>query len=180
MIDEIWKPIPGYEGYYEVSTFGRVKSIARKAWNGHAWHMLPEKILQPHSDHGYLRVNLCKNGIRKIKRVHSLVLLTFVGPRPSKMDSRHFPDQNGANNYVINLSYCTRKTNSEDKIINGTYGKLSADKVHQIFHATGTKAEIAKRFGISPEQVKNIKQGKNWKHLNLTGTSSLEVDDKSF
>jgi hypothetical protein len=161
---------PEYEGYYEVSTLGRVKSLARKVWNGSTFFIKPERILKP-SFHrfGYPQVHLSKNGRAKNTPIHSLVMLAFKGPRPSEMECRHFPDQNPANNYVINLSCSTRKINQADKVVNGTqqgegigFAKLTEEQVRAIYSATGTQEAIAKRFGISHSQVSRIKSGENW------------------
>ena len=173
--DEIWLPIPGYEGLYEVSSLGRVKSLARKGRH-------QEKMLKLDRSAKYPTVVLWKNNKKVTKRVHSIVLLAFEGPRPMGLVSRHFPDQHTSNNYIINLSYSTYKVNQADRIANETYHvgkklswtKLTEEQVCQIFHATGKKTEIAKRFNISLRQVWRIKRGENWgwlttRELVLTG-----------
>ena len=164
--EEEWRPIPGYEGLYEVSNIGRVKSL----------HGRSERILRPsRGNHGYSQVDLYRNHIGETKLIYHLVLESFVGPRPDKLECRHFPDQNPANNYLINISWDTREINAADRIINGTRTigerngktKLTEEKVRAIYFATGTPKEIAKQFGISPGHVSAIKLGKRREHLNL-------------
>jgi hypothetical protein len=180
MSEEIWLPIPGYEGLYEISNLGRLKSLARQVRRGNGYNTFPERIVKPSRNKGgYSQVHLSKDGKRITKDIHSLVLLAFEGPRPMGLQCRHFPDQNGANNYVINLSWDTREINEADKIINGTVvrgekchtAKLTEEQVQAIFHATGDTQEIAKRFGISRRHVNDIKSGKKWRHLNLAKTN---------
>lgn len=103
-MDEQCKPIPGFPGY-DVSNQGRVGS--HKTMRHH--------ILRPSADPaGYLGVNLCLNGISHRRRVATLVLLAFVGPRPQEMETCH-NDSNPANNYLENLRYDTHLGNMADR-----------------------------------------------------------------
>jgi hypothetical protein len=77
---EIWKPVVGREGLYEVSNHGRVKSLARFDTIG---RRVNEKLLSPQTDeYGYIRVRLVRDGKRIRIFVHTLLLTAFVGPRP--------------------------------------------------------------------------------------------------
>ena len=81
---EIWKNIKGYEGCYQVSNMGRIKSLSRKVWNGKTYFWTNERILRPGIDRdGYFLVNLSKNGKAKTEKVHRLVAKTFI-PNPEK------------------------------------------------------------------------------------------------
>lgn len=122
MTDEIWKDIPRYEGYYQVSNLGRVKSLRRKVRNKQGFCYKRERILKPAQlkQSGHLYVNLCKDCECKPFKVHFLVLLSFVGPRPEGMESRHFPDRNPTNNCLENLSYATKTQNQRDRKKHGT------------------------------------------------------------
>ena len=94
---EVWKDIPGYEGLYQASTYGRIKSI------------ITGKIMKPYVQiKGYLRINLLNN---KKFLVHRLVALTFL-PKPflENLQINH-RDENPANNSVENLEWCTNKYN---------------------------------------------------------------------
>ena len=81
---EIWKNIKDYEGCYQVSNLGRIKSLSRKVWNGKTHFWTSERILKPGRDRdGYFLVNLSKNGKSKTEKVHRLVAKTFI-PNPEK------------------------------------------------------------------------------------------------
>ena len=101
-IDEIWCPIKGYEGLYEVSDQGRVRSIK----------FGKERILKPgRNTCCYLQVNLCKNGEKKKNLlVHRLVAQTFI-PNPDNLPEVNHKDEDKDNNSVQNLEWCDRKYN---------------------------------------------------------------------
>lgn len=169
---EIWKDIPEYEGLYQVSNLGRVKSLARWVRTGRymTWHQLPERMLkfgvQPD---GYLLVQLCKDGEKITCLVHHLVLKGFVGPRPNGKQCRHFPDQNPTNNKLTNLSWGTPKKNVEDKKAKGTWGmKLKEDQVKQIrkLHSQGCSYQkLSILFRIDSSHVCRVVNRKVWKHI---------------
>lgn len=102
---ETWRAIPGYEGHYEASDQGRIRSVKR-----------PDSLVlrgSPHV-HGYRNVHLTVLGRRRTFTVHQLVMLTFVGPRPDGMtDIRHL-DGDPGNNRLSNLVYGTRAENIRD------------------------------------------------------------------
>lgn len=120
--EEIWKPIPGYEGYYEASTYGRIRSVTRvvadirlgqKRIKGRI-----KKLTDAHD--GRMVVNLCINGKRNIVKVHRVVMLTFVGPRPEGTEICH-KDGNYRNNRLDNLRYDTSSSNNYDMVQHGTH-----------------------------------------------------------
>ena len=100
---EEWKPIPGYEGLYEVSNYGRVRSFK---WSSNG------KILSPCKDgSGYCFVNLCKDGkAKKHCTVHRLVAEAFI-PNPNNLPLVNHMDECKKNNYFGNLEWCTHKYN---------------------------------------------------------------------
>ena len=99
---EVWCPIKGYEGLYEVSDKGMVRSL--KFWK--------ERIMKPGSDkNGYLIVNLCKNGEKKMYLVHRLVALAFI-PNPDNLPQVNHKDEDKENNSVHNLEWCSSKYNA--------------------------------------------------------------------
>lgn len=81
---EEFRDIPGWEGYYQVSNLGNVKSLDRLSWNGKVWHKLKGRVLKSTKDReGYLAVSLTKNNSRKVKRVHQLVAMAFLDHKPN-------------------------------------------------------------------------------------------------
>jgi hypothetical protein len=106
---EIWKDIPGYEGQYQVSTLGNVRSFRRS---------VAPKLLKPgRMSGGHLSVALGRGNSRC---VHELVLLAFVGPAPIKHECRHL-NGNPADNRLENLKWGTRSENILDAVAHGTW-----------------------------------------------------------
>ena len=112
-IKEVWKDIKGYEGLYQVSNLGRIKSLEREVWNGYKVFLKSEKILKPKSNSkdGYLRIALSKNGKVKDKLIHRLVAEEFI-PNPNNLPQVNHKDENKNNNYVTNLEWCDSKYNA--------------------------------------------------------------------
>ena len=123
---EIWKDIKGYEGLYQVSNLGRVKSLERIIINSIGKKKtVNEIILKPiqiSKNITYVRVNLCKNGIKKLYSVHRLVAEAFI-PNPNNLPEVNHKDENKQSNFVYinengtvdleksNLEWCTAKYN---------------------------------------------------------------------
>lgn len=121
MIREIWKPVRRYKGLYEVSNLGRVRSLDRTIQGPRAPQVLTGRMLSQYpSESGHLSVTLNKEGKRKGRLVHRLVLEAFVGPCPPGMQARHFPDRDPANNRLTNLSWSDQFTNQRDRVLHGT------------------------------------------------------------
>lgn len=169
---ERWLPVPGYEGFYEVSSFGQVKSIrhmTQAGWRG-------GKLLTPFPDaDGYLRVSLSRYSKVRSYPVHMLVLRTFVRePLPGEQ-GRHGTDGKLCNN-IRNLSWGTPLDNSNDKYRDGTMArgerqgnaKLTEDKVRAIrrrYTAGEAKATLAHYYDISQIHVSRIVLYQSWKHV---------------
>lgn len=141
-MEEIWRDVKGYEGLYQVSNLGRVKSLerfkkTRKNKNGRNGYIhMQESIRIPTKDYkGYLRLTLCKEGKQKPFRVHRLVAQAFI-PNPNNLPQVNHKDENKENNFVYinedgtadleksNLEWCTNEYNHNY----GTRNKRSAEK----------------------------------------------------
>jgi hypothetical protein len=106
-----WRSVVGYEGFYEVSNEGHVRSLRRYRCAGRVLHPAPDKD-------GYLTVSLCRLGIAKTRFVHHLVLEAFVGLRPPGAQARHLNDFPWENR-LENLAWGTRAENLDDYHRNG-------------------------------------------------------------
>ena len=110
-INEIWKPIKGYEGLYEVSNFGRIRSLDRWCSHRRGKQLKKGKILKLLKDtSGYLFVRLCKNNKVKTYLVHRLVAEAFID-NPNNLPQINHKDECKTNNIVSNLEWCDRKYN---------------------------------------------------------------------
>lgn len=112
-MEEIWKDIPQYEGLYQVSNFGRVKSVERYKQNHNSLQLIPEKIkAQSVKPNGYQVVNLYKNNKGRNEYVHRLVAMAFI-PNPDNLPQVNHKDEDKANNVVDNLEWCTNTYNQQ-------------------------------------------------------------------
>ena len=100
-MEEIWKDIKGYEGKYQISNLGKVKSLIGNS-----------KILKPEIRAGYYSIQLCKNGKCTHKRIHRLVAEAFI-PNPNNLPMINHKDENKLNNNVDNLEWCDNTYNSQ-------------------------------------------------------------------
>lgn len=172
---ELWKPVVGFEGMYEVSSLGRVRSLDRVLVSEGARRGYPRKVkgrllmLQRHSG-GYVQVSLGESGVRL---VHALVLEAFVGPCPVGMESCH-DDGDKTNNFLFNLRYDTHSANCEDRRRHGVsyqgeanaQAKLTEDDVREIRSRKGeTYKDIASGFPVSDRAIGKVVRGERWRHV---------------
>ena len=171
---EIWKDIPGYEGKYQASNLGRIRSLNRIVYTRNRYNrklyprMIHGRILRPgvYCKSGHISVVLGRgtNGIP----VHQLVAFTFIGPRPKGMDIRH-KNGNPKDNRLENLEYGTRRENILDAYKdNGTWKKLNVEAVEAIRFglASGLKGvELANMFNVSTSTISMIKRGRVYEWL---------------
>lgn len=165
---EEWREIAGYDGWYEVSNLGRVRS-----WmpTGKGHKRLAEariRKLVPNLRGGYLTVMLMRNKQRTLRYVHHLVLEAFVGPRSEGMEGRH-KDGDALNNVPSNLAWATHPENEQDKFAHGTHtsgernggAKFTNEQAAQIQERTQTETvtALATEFGVSIATISQIKNG---------------------
>lgn len=174
---EIWKDIPGYEGYYQASDSGNIKSLGRNIsylLNGkEVIRFQKEKILKPRvRKDKRLQVDLQKNKNKTSNNIHKLIALAFLGVRPEGKEVAH-EDGNCQNNKLRNLRYATSQENEEDKIRHGTkvFGekvkgaKLSDEECLEIFLSNERNIRLAEKYKVSDVTISNIKLKKTRKHL---------------
>jgi len=135
MTGEIWKDIPGYEGRYQASSLGRIRSIDHKVYTRNHYtgnlhpRMVHGRILRPGTTNKDGHVSVVLGHKAHGSLVHRLVAMTFIGPCPTGMEVCH-NDGNPKNNCVENLRYDTRSSNLRDDYKSGVRKrKLSEDEV---------------------------------------------------
>ena len=112
---EIWKPVPGFELYYEVSSFGNIRNSRKR-------------IMKPYvNNKGYHCIDFQVNSIRTKHLIHRLVLLTFT-PNPDNLPEVNHIDEDKSNNNLSNLEWCTRSYNKQHSMQSGTYNKIYTQK----------------------------------------------------
>jgi hypothetical protein len=112
-MNEIWKDVSGYEGLYQVSNLGNVKSLDRmeKLKNGAIRKRQGRYLSLKVDKYGYLIAVLTKNARHKDFKVHRLVAAAFIG-NPNDYDQVNHKDENKKNNVVTNLEWCNAKYNT--------------------------------------------------------------------
>lgn len=175
-----WKPIPNYEGIYEVSSCGKVRSLNRRRL--HTFNKgcvmnryYKGKVLAPVLNGGYFKVTLTRDNIPTQIAIHRLVATAFLPNADNKPFVNH---KNGikTDNNFNNLEWVTPLENcihASDTCLLPTgdkhpRSKLTEDQVIQIkYHREGILyKDIAKEFNIDKSTVSDIKRGKTWQHIN--------------
>lgn len=175
---EEWRPIEGYEGLYEVSNLGRVRSLDRVVKDSRCERKCKGKLLKlSPNGRGYLRVVLSKEGKSKQHRIHRLVAIAFLGQPPEGHVVCHGPKGQQCNK-ITNLYWGTMEQNQgPDRLRDGTdnrgekspRAKLNEMQVRVIRRLLESKSmtrkEIADIFDVRPGTIGHIKKGKTWRHL---------------
>lgn len=180
IMQEVWKDIKGYEGYYQVSNLGRVKSLSRvvkryEKGRGEVIQRRRERILSERDCRGYKTVLLCVGGSNKQKFIHRLVAEVFLDSVEGKDYVNHI-DNDPSNNCSINLEWCTAKENAHHMIKQGRKAcvkgenhpcrKLTEKQVRQIrreYKQGGvTQQQLASKYGVSRSNIGYIVRGVLW------------------
>ncbi|WP_010545222.1 NUMOD4 motif-containing HNH endonuclease [Sphingomonas elodea] len=175
---EIWRPVPGWEGYYEASSEGRVRSLDREvrfrnSRGTEVRRVLKGRVLKPHKNEGrggYLSINLSVDGVINHREVHTLVCAAFHGPRPGGMQAAH-RDGNPSNCRSDNLRWATPSENALDRVDHGTMqcgerhyaAKLTADAVAGIKASNLSLARLADEYGVAPQTISKVRTGRAWR-----------------
>ena len=171
---EVWKDIPGYEGRYQASTDGQIRSVDRTVYSKN-WYTgkqfarrIKGRVLRPgrYCKSGHLSVVLGHGAVGS--PVHQLVARTFLGLPQDNQEVRH-KNGNPADNRLENLEYGTRTENILDVFYQGkAWRKLTIEDVEAIrFGLTvGIKgAELARMYKVSQQTISQIKLGRSFSWL---------------
>ncbi len=182
MSKEVWKDIKGYEGLYQVSNIGRVKSLPKEWVFGNGGICKHYGLILKDADScGYRHVSLCKNGKVKTHNIHRLILLSFLGE--SDLQVNHI-NGDKSDNRLENLEYCTPSENAQHSYDTGlqiakrgsdlSFSKLTESQVFRIKYIAaymkprrGYWTQIAKSLNISTSVISNIIHNKKWKHVKV-------------
>ena len=187
---EIWKDVPGWEGYYQASTLGRIRGVDRRIWNGKGYFTKKGVILKHCYDkRGYPRVCFRRGDKPKVFTVHRLIALTFI-PNPENKRTVNHKDGIKTNNFLDNLEWNTYSENTRHAVKNGLHkgnpswkGKYGKDhnkskEVIQIslidgfeINRFGSIKEAERKTNISSQSISNVCLGKRnkaggfkWRH----------------
>lgn len=175
---EIWRPIEGYEGFYEVSNLGRVKSLARITAHG---RKIKEKQRKLPLNKGYPTIKFSKDGEWELAYVHRIVAKVFIPNPENKREVNHI-DGNKLNNKVENLEWVTSSENVKHAYDSGLHTRtnvkgeynnkaiLTEKQVKEIklLILDGRQnRELAAMYNVSRKVICDIKKGRNWKHVQI-------------
>ncbi len=169
--EEIWLPIVGYEGLYEISDFGNVRSLYREGefnarWGVAKMRFPAKKMKISTTAGGYCYLTLSRNSECKKHLLHRLVMLVFVGKDDRQVNHK---DGNKLNNNLSNLEYCTPSENliHASRVLGTRRGDRMANKIKEkdvlsIRADRRLLREIAKDYGVTPQAICLVKKKKNF------------------
>lgn len=179
---EIWRAVVGFEGLYEVSDLGRVRSLDREEKvtrvrfgrvDSHTRVRRGCIVSTSVGTRGYRTTCLWKDGGPYYRGVHTLVLEAFVGRKPFQGCVGRHLDGDRLNNAPSNLAWGTQRDNVHDSIRHGTWvhgetsglAKLTDEKVRKIRRSAKPQRALAREFGVSQGTVCMVKNNYSWKHV---------------
>lgn len=166
---EIWIDIQKYEGLYQISNLGRVKSIPRLVGEGTRFkHISKERIIKSHPNKsGYLQVRLCKNGVMSASiSIHRLVAIAFV-PNPDNLPEVNHKDEDKLNNSPDNLEWCTKAYNTR-------YGTRTARTSKPILQYT-KDGVFVRRFNSVREASRTLNIGSS--NIHNSAVNKVKIKD---
>lgn len=180
MQNEVWKDIEGYEGIYQVSNLGRIKSLDRKVRS--RWGLMKQKgiVLKSRICNGYVLICLSKNGKNKDVSVHRVIAKSWVPGRTDAKNEVNHIDGDKTNNSVDNLEWCDRRHNIQHSIriglrtrqdgAGGYSAILTEKEVKEIRelkknNPTISQPTLGRMFGISKSEIGYILNRAVWKNI---------------
>jgi len=177
-MSEIWKQAVGFEGYYEVSSLGRVRSLDRIA-NSRSPRLVKGRTLKtPCNSDGYPTVKPHIKGRGTSEKVHRMVAKAFLENTGDKEQVNHI-DGDKSNNAINNLEWCSARENvrhardtglREKAIFTGEENRASILNEHEVIRIRQlqnilTQGELQKLFGVSRSTIQNVLSRRTWKHI---------------
>lgn len=168
---EEWRPVVGFEGHYEVSNLGRVRSIDRYVSVSSRWEKPYKRIFKGKmlsawggfKGNPYPAVHLNKHGLKRVQ-VHRLVAQAFLADWDNERDVHH-KDHNKMNPRVDNLEMLTKRQNTQKFYLNGNSKriKLTVDMVREIKRERPSPDKhTAAKYGVSKTAIRNILENRTW------------------
>lgn len=176
---EQWKKIEEFNYEYEISSYGRIRSVENVIVRGNGWkYTRKSKILKPSGSGGYLRGAVCVNKKIIPYKIHRLVALAFIPNNENKKEVNHI-DGNKLNNHVENLEWCTRQENIEHCILNKLQKPFKGEEIgnsklleFQVIEIRNkfkprvySRTKLAKEYNVSEATIKDILYKRTWIHL---------------
>ena len=169
-MSEVWKPVKGYEGIYEVSDLGRVRSLPRMLTDSKGRrHPVPMKILRAHNRKGYVGYRLCNGSAIVEFSAHRLVAMAFI-PNPDNLPIVNHRDENPKNNQVSNLEWCDISYNTrygtgvERAQANHVYHRKAVEQLtkdgQQVATSKGVK-EASRATGADASVIVRVCKGRH-------------------
>lgn len=179
MEKEIWSPVKELSDYYEVSTYGRVKSVPRMVNSGHgSKRFVKGGFRKPClGTTGYWHLTFVINGKTKAARLHRMVAEAFI-PNPENKPCVNHRDGDKLNNHVNNLEWCTYSENSihahktglssvkkGEDVANSIFKTADVLRIRELFEMGVTQPELQKIYSASYAAINSIVRRRTWKHL---------------
>tara|TARA_R110000737_G_C14520885_1_gene475408 strand:+ start:380 stop:1102 length:723 start_codon:yes stop_codon:yes gene_type:complete len=180
---EEWRDIEGYEGLYQVSNLGRVKSCNKKVKHRGGFKTYPEKIMSQGDDRdGYKILSLCKEGKKHTKKVNRLVGFAFIhNPKPDKYDKVHHEDHIKYNNHHSNLRWVDNSINTKEAYrVGATQASKGEDSpcslltnedalfIYNACRDTDVRViDLADKYNVKRSTISNILAGR--RYVDVTG-----------
>lgn len=171
---EVWRPVAGYEGRYEVSDLGNIRSVDRTVhlYNGGSYVRKGVPMHPSKDTFGHLQVRLSDGKSSKVWQVHRLVANAFLGQRPDGYHTRHL-NGDPTDNRLQNLAYGTASENQIDRWrYSRKFSKLTVQDVLDIRRLAQnglSHRQIAKFYPVCPQQIDRIVSGERCSHVNAEG-----------
>jgi len=181
MSQEVWKDVVGYEGYYEVSNTGLVRSLDRRVRCGKGFGTKKGRMLKGHNHEGYTRYVLCVDQVSSPRLAHRVVAEAFIGTCPNGKYLVCHKDDNPKNNTPSNLYWGNDADNQADRIRNDKLPTYRTGTNHHMSKTTEQDARYIRSLYCSGfsirdiqglyypqltwESVKNIASNKTWRHV---------------